>query len=102
MRLLARKQEDFNKDVIAYVESSLKQKIIIQESNSDYQDWEGHVPELETTTVELDTRERCLVYHLAGYVLKHSTKFIHCKLCTQFFCEQSQVPSTDENKRLWR
>ena len=29
MRLLARKQEDFNKDVIAYVESSLKQKIII-------------------------------------------------------------------------
>ena len=41
----------------------------------------------------------------AGCVLKHSNKFIHYRLCTLFFREQSQMSSirrnSYENKRWW-
>lgn len=78
MRLLARNTEQRNKETKESVENALKRKIVLQEDGFEFQDWESAVPEFENPAT---VTEKCLVYHLSGYVVKHSSKFIQCNLC---------------------
>lgn len=79
MRILANETVQRNMEVKKRAESVVKGKLIVEENPNNIADWENNVSELADN--ESSSRRECLVYNLAGYIVKQAFKITKCVEC---------------------
>ena len=82
IRLFAKQTEAKNRDLSETVEKDIKEKIVLV-------DWENEVP----LQYENNISKKCLVHHLAGYIVKKLCKKTDCLACVPTLLSQQSSDS---------
>ena len=77
MRSLAKKSAEENKQLKNEVENNIKNKLVFCEGSIDIPDWENNMPD----DLQLNLTKECLVYQLAGYIVRNALKVTKCYRC---------------------